>query len=131
MRFGVNIPLWSSGKKAQSVRSSEQLSLAPREKERSVRDMLEMRFGDAQAALTLARESIQQYDTALLPEAEAALSASELAYEVGQTDFDALLAAQRDLLEIRLERLDLLRQYHQTKAVLAELIGTPKEEVSK
>ena len=82
---------------------------------------------DAQSALEFADRSIEQYDRSILPEAEAALEAAEVAYKVGQIDFNALLTAQTDLLDIRLERLDLLRRYHQTRAALTELYGAPDE----
>jgi len=77
--------------------------------------------------MEFAAASIRQYDRAIIPDTETALQATEAAYEVGRLDFNTLLTAQTDLLESRLERLDLLRQYHQSRAILAELNGVPYE----
>lgn len=124
-KLGLDIPVWFFAKQKHQVRSAELMSVASQEKERSVREMLTTRFRDAQSMLALAYESIQQYDISIVPEAEAALQAAEVAYEVGQIDFNALLTAQSDLYDIHLERLDLLRKYNQTRAALAELHGLP------
>jgi cobalt-zinc-cadmium efflux system outer membrane protein len=86
-----------------------------------------MRYRDAQSNLLVALESIHRYDESILPEAEAAVEAAEVAYEVGKVDFNSLLTAQSDAFEIRLEHLDLVRQYHQTRAALAELSGISYE----
>jgi outer membrane protein TolC len=126
-KLGLDIPLWFFTKQKHRVLSAEHVSTASREKERSVREMLVTRLEDAQSMLALSNESIQRYDTSIMPEAEAALHAAEVAYEVGQIDFNALLAAQSDLFDIRIERLDLLRKYNQTRAALAELHGSLNE----
>ncbi|UCG62548.1 MAG: TolC family protein [Candidatus Zixiibacteriota bacterium] len=126
-KIGVNLPLWFFAKQKHQVRSANQLVLASRQRERSIRDMLTTRYNDAASSLSTILESIDKYDSSLVPEAQAAVEAAEVAYEVGEVDFDALLTAQSDAFEIRLERLDLLRQYHQTLADLNELTGNSNE----
>jgi outer membrane protein TolC len=71
--------------------------------------------------LNLARESLHRYDGSIVPESRAALEAAHVAYEVDEVDFDGLLTAHSDALEVRLERLNLLREYHRAKAALVEL----------
>jgi outer membrane protein TolC len=126
-RLGVSLPLWFFAKQNHQVRSAGQLVLASKQRERSVRDMLTSQYNDAASRLSVTLESLEKYDQSLVPEAEAAVEAAEVAYEVGEVDFDALLTAQSDAFEIRLERLDLIRQYHQTLAALNELTGDPNE----
>jgi outer membrane protein TolC len=101
--------------------------MASRENERTIRDVLESELNNKLSYLDFAFKSAEEYSNSIIPESEIALEAAVKAYEVGQIDFDALLAAQSDLLEVRLEYLDLLRQFNQTKAVLKELAGVSYE----
>jgi outer membrane protein TolC len=126
-RLGVSLPLWFFARQKHSVQSAKQQLLASRRHEQSVRDRLTMQYHDALSRLSLIRESLAAYDRSILPESEAAAEAAEIAYEVGEVDFNALLGARTDAFEVRLERLDLLRQYHQTNAVLTELVGSKQK----
>ncbi len=126
-KLGLSFPLWFFDKQSHQVKSAQKLTLASRERIRFVRDILTTKLNDARSNLEFIIESLKSYDDSIVPEAQAALEAAEVAYEVGQIDFNALLAAQSDLFEIQIERLDLLRQYHQTRAKMAELAGTINE----
>lgn len=123
-KVGVSLPLWFFAKQKHNVRAAKQMILSSKSRERSVHDFLTTKYDDAVSKLSVTSASLGKYDSSLVPEATAAVEAAEVAYEVGKVDFNALLAAQSDAFEIRLERLDLLRQYHKTKAALAELAGT-------
>ena len=68
-----------------------------------------------------------QYELAILPQAQAAGEAAQAAYEVGQLDFNGFLSAQLDVMEIELERLELLTQYHQQAAAFRELAADTQE----
>jgi outer membrane protein TolC len=126
-KIGLNIPLWFFAKQKHQLRSAEYHSMASRENERSLRDALETELNNQLSYLDFTFRSADEYANSIIPEAEIALEAAVTAYEVGQIDFDALLAAQIDLVEIRLEFLDLLRQFNQTVAVLKELAGVSYE----
>lgn len=126
-KVGFTLPLWFSKKQNNKTESAKWMTLASREQERSARDLLTSRLNEMQSRSDVERESLKEYDLSILPEARAAVEAAEVAYEVGQVDFNALLAAHADLFEIKLERLNLLKQYHQSLAVLAELSGTSFE----
>lgn len=126
-KLGLKIPLWFFVRQRNQIRSAEYLLAASQENERSVRNALEAEFNNRLSYLDFAYESTREYSNSIIPESEIALEAAEKAYETGQVDFDALITAQTDLLDIRLEYLDLLRQYNQTKAVLQELVGVPYE----
>lgn len=126
-KLGLNIPLWFFAKQKYQLKSAESHTMASRENERAIRDALETELNNKLSLLDFAYKGAEEYAASIIPESEIALEAAEKAYEVGQIDFDALLAAQTDLLEIRLEYLDLLRQFNQTKAVLKELAGVSYE----
>lgn len=127
-KVGFSLPLWFFAKQRHHLRSADQLRFASIQREISIRDQLTREYDDAISNLSLIDASIEKYDNSLLPEAQAALEAAGVAYEVGEIDFNALLTAQTDAFEIRLERLDLLRQFHKTTALLAELAGSKQEK---
>jgi outer membrane protein TolC len=123
-RVGLNVPLWFFAKQKHQMRAARRLALASREQERSVRELLSARLEDAESVLAFTAESLRRYDEAIVPQADAAAEAAAVAYQVGQIDFSALLSAQTDRLDVRLERIDLLRRHHQTRAVIAELYAS-------
>jgi outer membrane protein TolC len=84
---------------------------------------LEQLLADSRLELATIRESLAFYDSAILPQARAAFEAAQVAYEVGQVDFNALLGAQTELLQVELERLNNIKEYYQNHARLMEIIG--------
>jgi outer membrane protein TolC len=123
-KVGLNVPLWFFTKQKHQVQAARRQALASQEQERAVRELIGVQLEDAYSVLAFTVESMQSYDEAIVPQAEAAAEAAQVAYQVGQIDFNALLSAQADLLEVRLERIDLLRRHHLTRAKIAELLGS-------
>lgn len=126
-KVGITLPLWFFKKQNNNTKAAEQLIRASQKQKQAVRDLLFARLSEVQSRLNFELESLREYDLTIIPEARAAAKAAEVAYEVGQVDFNALLAAQTDLFEIKLERLGLLKQYHQSLAILVELTGSSNE----
>jgi len=126
-KVGLSLPLWFFAKQNHNLRSRQQAVIASQESERSVRDQLAARHQELLSNLQFVAESLRKYDSSIIPETKASLDAAEVAYEVGEVDFKTLLSANADVFEINIERLDLLRQYHRTRAALNELVGTPHE----
>ena len=120
-KVGLKLPLWFFKRQKNQSAAAGQMLLATRATEESVNDELERRHADVVLALRSLSERLKQYDNAIMPQARAAFEAAEIAYEVGKVDFNGLLATERDLLEIELERLDLLRSHMQQQAMLKEL----------
>jgi len=125
-KVGFDIPLWFFARQTHTVAAADYQIEAARAQETAVQDRLRWQIDEAQSMLDLIRESLGTIDTTILPEAQAAHEAAQVAYEVDKIDFDAYLATQTDLYDIRLERLELLRTYNHTRARLAELYGTPE-----
>jgi len=121
-KVGLRLPLWFSKQKSNSKAAYQTLQAA-HEKERALASRIEQMINDQAGQLRTIRESFIQYDVVILPQAEAAFEAARVAYEVGQVDYNALIAAQLELLDIELERLSLLKDYHVTLAALKELAG--------
>ena len=92
--------------------------------ERNVLQTLKRQAADIRIELATIRESLNLYDSAILPQARAAFEAAQVAYEVGKVDFNALLTAQTELLQVELERLNSNKEYNQSYARLMEIIGT-------
>jgi outer membrane protein TolC len=122
-KVGVSLPLWSFSKQKNNVKASQQMLLASRERERQVHDILGRDIENARLRLNTLSESIERYDKSILPQARAGLEAAEIAYEVARVDFDALLSSFTRLLDVELERLELVHQINETYAVLQELTG--------
>ena len=123
-RIGLRLPLYFWSKQKNNSRAARQAMLAAESREQAVRKQIEQQLTDNTLALQTIRLSIAEYDETIIPQARAAWEAARIAYEVGQVDFDGLLASQMELLNIELERLDLLNQYHQKRAERDELLGS-------
>lgn len=122
-KVGLSLPLWFLSKQKNNVRASQQMLMASRERETQIRDILQRDVKDARLRVNMLTKSLESYDTAILPQAKAGFEAAEIAYEVAKIDFDALLSSQTRLLDIELERLELIQQINHTYAVLHELTG--------
>jgi outer membrane protein TolC len=126
-RIGLRLPLWFFSRQKNEDRAAQEALMAAGEEERAVRRRLEQSLTDVKFALLTIGKSIQRYDRDIIPSAKAALGAAQVAYEVGQVDFDGLLSSQLELLDVELERLDLLKQYHQRSSEQNQLVGTTLE----
>jgi len=123
-RVGVNVPLWFLAKQKNQTRASELALLTARENRNAVRDILTQKLEDTGLALDVINESLQQYDSTILPQVRAGFETARIAYEVDRIDFNALLSAQMDLLDVQLERLELVFRWNATLARWHELAGT-------
>lgn len=122
-KIGLSIPLWFFSRQKNQSRSAQAGLEAARAYEQDVILSFERLLADSRLEFATIKESLSLYDSAILPRARAAFEAAQVAYEVGKVDFDALLAAQTELLHVELERLGSIKEYHQQHARLMELIG--------
>jgi outer membrane protein TolC len=70
-----------------------------------------------------AREQIKLYEFSLLPQAEQALKASEVAYLAGKVDFLALLDSERMILMIKNGYFKIMSDLGRSLAQLERLVG--------
>jgi cobalt-zinc-cadmium efflux system outer membrane protein len=92
----------------------------------SARSMLAQRYQDLAAAF----EQAQILQSRTLPAAEAAFEGSRNGYKKGLFRYLDVLDAQRTLFDIRTEYLEVLSAYHQARADLERLTGTPLARVT-
>ena len=128
--MGFSLPLWFFNKQKNHTKSAQALYESAKANEISLAHKLQQMIADMEIALRTFRESILQYDTSIYPQAQASFEAAQAAYEVGQVDFEALLSSRLELLEIELERLNILKMYNQKIAELYELLGVNIKEKS-
>ena len=126
-KIGLSIPLWSFKNQRNQTRAAQALYESAQWRETALHRKIDQQLADIETALQTYRSSLGQYDSAIIPQAQAGFETAQIAYEVGQVDFDALLSSQLELLEIELERLNLLKLYHQKTAELDELLGSALE----
>jgi outer membrane protein TolC len=126
-RVGLTLPIWAAGKQRNQTRAASRQLQAERQREQALRIRLAERLSDIERALQTITESLDRYNNTIVPQAQAAWEAAEVAYEVGRLDFEGLLASQRELLEVELEKLALVRDYNQKYAELIELTGNAIE----
>ncbi len=128
-KVGLKMPLWFFARQKNQTAAARQSFLASQAEEHSITNEIEQRVADILLALQSLTERIEQYHHSILPQGEAAREAAQVAYEVGQVDFNGLLSAQLEVMDIELERLELLKQYHQQAAVLRELTTDVQRKV--
>lgn len=127
-RVGFSLPLWFFSKQRHQTRAAEQMVEVARARYEAVELHLRRRFEDAVQTYRTTSRSLDYYQTEILPQSRAAFEAAEIAYEVGSVDFNALLSAQLELLEVELEQLELTKQAHQTLALIDELAGVGEDQ---
>ncbi len=126
-RIGLNLPVWFFARQRKQTEAAKQSYLAAQADERATINLVERQIADIELVLRSVRERTEQYEIAILPQARAASEAAQVAYEVGQVDFNGLLSAQLDVMNVELERLVLLKQYYQQTAALRELASDAQE----
>ncbi len=115
--FEVTIPLQQGTRRAQEQEAEAMVAAADARREATMQRALG-NLGTALAQLTGAREMARLTESSLLPQARVNLQASLAAYESGKVDFAALLEAER---QVRQARLNLLAAEVEGQMRLAEI----------
>jgi outer membrane protein TolC len=126
-KVGFTLPLWFHKSQRNKNEAARTMIHTSQEQMHSLVNNLTARMNEEKSNINTLIQSISEYDNSILPESRALVDAAQIAYEVGQIDFVAYLNAQKNLFEIKLERLNLLKQYHLSRARFAEIIGTIDE----
>lgn len=127
-RLGIRIPLWFFKSHRNTTRSAQEALASAQNRQRAVELNVREEFESAVLEINRTLQTLELYDSDVLPQAKAAFEAAKIAYEVGDVDFNALLSAHLELLEIEIERTELLRMFHDTKAIINELKGQSQSE---
>jgi outer membrane protein TolC len=119
---GVNLPIWI-GKRRAMVREAEamQQSAEYRMREETLRTLTEVEA--ATVRTRAARERLERFENAILPQAEAAFSSSEASYRTGRVDFLDYLDSERMLLEMRRDYAMVRADFGMQLAALERAVG--------
>lgn len=98
--IGVDLPVWQ-GKYRAGVREAEKMMAANEAALESIRNQVRQEVQQAQVNVIKARQSLQLYQQALIPQGIARFNASEAGYRTGQVGFIDLLESERFLLDAR------------------------------
>lgn len=115
--FEVMIPLQQSSRRARE-REAEYLLLAAEARREDARARATGELGSAWSMYARGRETLSLLDHTLLPQAEATRDASRAALASGTVDFDSVIEAERQLIDIRTRRLQTELE---TRLALAEI----------
>ena len=115
--FEVMIPLQQSSRRARE-REAEYLLLAAEARREDARARATGELGSAWSMYAQGRETLRLLDHTLLPQAEATRDASRAALASGTVDFDSVIEAERQLIDIRTRRLQTELE---TRLALAEI----------
>jgi outer membrane protein TolC len=119
---GVRVPLWR-GKQAAAI---EEARIEQRRAEATLADFrleVRTRLADLQQQMTRQRRQLRLLEDTLLPKAETALETTLSGYRTGQTDFLALLDAERTLFQLRLQRASVFARLLKTEAEWERVAG--------
>lgn len=119
---GINLPIWI-GKRRAMVREAEamQKSAEYRMREETLRTLSEVEGATARARA--ARERLERFENAILPQAEAAFASSEASYRTGRVDFLDYLDSERMLLEMRRDYAMVRADFGMQLAALERALG--------
>lgn len=122
-KLSLDFPLWFMRNQRNKTAETRQRVYAAEFKKRSVERELEYALTELFLDLERTYESITLYENSIIPLAQSTLESSNIAYQVGKVDFLNLLTAQMKLLELRLEKLNAVKEYNQKSARIDELTG--------
>lgn len=120
---GINLPIWI-GKRRAMVREADamQKSAEYRMRGETLRTLSEVEA--ATARVRAARERLERFENAILPQAEAAFTSSEASYRTGRVDFMDYLDSERMLLEMRRDYAMVRADFGAQLAALERAIGS-------
>jgi outer membrane protein TolC len=121
--LGVTVPLWAGSKQHSIRREMEVEQAVEQARERDLLNETFARLVELTAESERARSLIELYETAILPQARAAVESAVSAYGVGQVDFMTLVTNELTVNRYEIERVRLATDYHRAQAEVEALIG--------
>ncbi|HJV24959.1 MAG TPA: TolC family protein [Aromatoleum sp.] len=124
LMFEVMIPLQQSARRAREREAEHMLAAADARRE-ATGARLAGEIGTAYANFTSSQESRRLIRGTLLPQAQATRDATRAAFETGRVDFDAVLEAERQLVDTRMSLLQADVESHMALIEIEKLVGEP------
>jgi outer membrane protein TolC len=120
--LGATIPVWWRAYRA-AVTEAERSMAATEDRLRDAENRVASEIHTAHFAMTEALDLMELYATALIPQAEQTLHATEAGFSTGQMSFLDLIDAERVLLRLRLAHERARRDYLLAVADLERSVG--------
>jgi cobalt-zinc-cadmium efflux system outer membrane protein len=128
-RAGIYIPLPIFDRNQGRIQESKYRIRQAESDAQWARVEVERRLAASYETLAFAREHVETLRGSVLPSARRTFSGIEEGYREGKFDLLRVLDAQRALFEATNEYVDALATYHQARAEVERLIGTPLSHV--
>ena len=123
LEAGVRIPLPLADTNQAGIRSAEVRSVQADLELDAARNDLLPRVGEAYEAFMTARDVVEIFRSAVLPQATKAIEQTREGYRVGKFEYLDLLDAQRTLAEARVGYTTAVAELNESAATLEELTG--------
>lgn len=121
--LSLNVPLWRRSKLDPAVREAKEAERQATEMYQAAVNEIEFLLWQALARAKRAKQSLELYDTGILPQARLTVDSSLAGYRVGRLDFLSLLEAQMNLYNSEVARARTLTDYLQAVAEIDYAIG--------
>ncbi len=118
----VSVPLWQQNYK-EGVEAHRSESRAYRADGRAAVDRAVAEFHAVRAKIRDAKRRMILYETTLVPQAESVFESVLGAYVSGRGGIAAILLAQRDLLDLKVQLIDIQTAHARSWATLENLVG--------
>src|SRR6266487_1661831 len=119
--FSIKLPNRSRVRAAEGE-SQAKLAQAEAEKESRLKQM-ESDLGEELARVEASEQQLKVYEEGLIPQSEAALNATLAGYRAGKQEYQGLLAAFSDTLQLSIDRERTLAEHEAAIARIESLIG--------
>jgi outer membrane protein, heavy metal efflux system len=122
LQFEVTIPLQQSARRAKE-REAESMVTAADARRAAAEAKLQGELTTAHAAFAAGRDTLRLLSGSLLPQALATRDATRAAFANGRVDFDTVIEADRQLIDIRMKALEAEVDTRMALAELEKLAG--------
>lgn len=119
----INVPLWQN-RLIPSVLEAKRNLRANQAKLAQAENLTEYEVKDAYYRFTAARQVVEVYQTALIPEAQVAFQSDQAGYEAGRTDVLNLIDSERVYLNAHVAYYQALAEALKSFAALERAVGT-------
>lgn len=123
LMVGVSVPIWASRRQLAWRREGSALELEARANALEIRNQTFAGLAEARAEAERARRLRELYQSSVLPQSRAAVTASLAAYQTGRVNLLTLLDNQTVFNRYAIEALRLTAVYHRARAQIEALAG--------
>ncbi|MFZ1200010.1 MAG: TolC family protein [Desulfobacterales bacterium] len=119
----VNVPLWYKTRQNKQLAAMRKRFAAARNRYRNLVEALPYQVSKVATDINKFQENYLLFTDALLPQAQQWAKSSLAAYQVREVEFDTMIRAQLQMLQLELQSDRYLFNIYQKRAELEELLG--------